>query len=197
MTNIKIITGSTRPGRFNLQPATWIADIAKTMKDTKSELVDLADLNLPMLDEAIPASQNNYQNEHTKNWSKIVADADGFVFVTPEYNHSYSAVLKNALDYLFVEWHYKPVVFLSYGSLAGGTRAVEHLRGVVAELKMYDLRESILLSNYWNDLNDKGEYEFTEILNLRAKEVLSELLFWSKSMKEARGKIVDQSSDFD
>ncbi len=134
MIRIKIITGSVRPGRFNIQPATWILEIAKKRTDIKAELLNLQEANLPFLDESVPPSQRQYSKEHTKKWAKSIDEADGFIFVTPEYNHGVSPVLKNAVDYLFYEWHYKPVSFVSYGSLAGGSRAVEHWRGIAAEI---------------------------------------------------------------
>lgn len=191
MVKIKVITGSNRPGRFNIQPATWIADLAKQRNDVEVELVDLAELNLPFMDEPLPPSMANgqYQNEHTKKWASIVADADGFVFVTPEYNHSYSAILKNAIDYLFFEWHYKPVSFISYGSVAGGARSVEHLRAIAAEVKMYDIREQVLIPNLWGGLNEQGEYQFTDQQVEDANAVLDQLVFWAAKMKDARAEL--------
>lgn len=189
MIKIKILAGSNRPNRFNIQPATWISKIAKAHADIDVELIDLAELALPFLDEPIPPSQNKYSKEYTKTWSEKIKDADGFIFVTPEYNHSYSPVLKNAIDYLFFEWHHKPVSFVSYGSLAGGSRAVEHLRGVAAELKMYDLREQIMFPNYWENLNEKGEYQFTERHKNAAEDLLSSLSFWAAELKNSREKL--------
>jgi NAD(P)H-dependent FMN reductase len=189
MTKIKILTGSTRPGRFNIQPAAWLFDIAKKRAGIEVELVDLEALALPFLDEPITPMNRQYSKEHTFAWSKIVEGTDGFVFVTPEYNHSYAPALKNALDYLFYEWHYKPVSFVSYGSLAGGSRAVEHLRGVAAELKMYDLREQILLPNYWENLNDEGKYSFTEHQVKSAEELIESLAFWAQELKASREKL--------
>jgi NAD(P)H-dependent FMN reductase len=189
MTNIKIVTGSTRPGRFNIQPANWILELAKKRADILVELVDLEKLNLPFLDEPVPPKMNKYTQDHTKIWSKTVAETDGFVFVTPEYNHSYSAALKNALDYVFYEWNYKPVTFMSYGSEAGGSRAVEHLRGVAAELKMFDLSEQVLLPNYWEHTNEKGEYQFIERNVKAGEDMLDALVFWATEMKESRARL--------
>ncbi len=189
MTKIKILAGSSRPGRFNIQPATWIYNIAKEQEGIEVELVDLQELALPFLDEAVPPSMGQYANEHTTAWSQKIGEADGFIFVTPEYNHSYSAVLKNAIDYLFKEWNYKPVSFVSYGSLAGGSRAVEHLRGIAGELKMYDLREQIMLPAYWEHLNEKGEYQFTDRHKESAKDLLSSLSFWAEELKASRAKL--------
>ncbi|MBA3733177.1 NAD(P)H-dependent oxidoreductase [Patescibacteria group bacterium] len=186
MINLKIISGSTRPGRFGIQPTTWIYNIAKEMSDINVELIDLVEVNLPFLNEPIPPSQNKYSLEHTIKWSKVISEADAFIFVTPEYNHSFSPALKNAIDYLYLEWNYKPVSFVSYGSLAGGARAVEHLRGVAGEIKMYDLREQILLPNYWENLNEKGEYQFNERHVESAKGIIKDLIFWGETMKKAR-----------
>lgn len=186
MPTIKIITGSSRPGRFNIQPAEWLLAEAKKIKGLDVELVDVEKLALPFLDEAMPPMMKQYSHEHTKKWSEMVHATDGFVFVTPEYNHSYSAVLKNAIDYLFHEWNYKPVAFVSYGSMAGGARAVEHLRGVAGELKMFDLREQVLIPNYWGNLNDQGQYQFDEHQAKAAQEMLQSLAYWSEVMKTAR-----------
>lgn len=145
MTRIGIILGSTRPGRNGEQVARWVLDQAATRDDASYELVDLADMDLPLLDEPVPAAMGRYQHEHTRRWAQTVASFDGFVIVTPEYNHSIPAVLKNALDYLYAEWNDKAVGFVSYGS-AGGTRAAEHLRAIAGELKMADVRAQVTLS---------------------------------------------------
>ncbi|MEN9649575.1 MAG: hypothetical protein RL094_542 [Candidatus Parcubacteria bacterium] len=189
MTKIIIIAGSTRPGRFNMQPAQWFYSIAKDHPGIEVELVDLADINLPLLDEPVPASQNQYSKDHTKAWSKIVGSADGFVVVTPEYNHSMPAALKNAFDYLYTEWSFKPISFVSYGALAGGARAVEHLRGVAGQLNMFDIRDQILFPNYWEHLNEKGEYQFNERHAESAKAMIKTVAFWAEKMKEARKDI--------
>lgn len=189
MAKIKIIAGSTRPGRFNVQPAKWIYSIAKE-KGLDVELIDLLDVNLPFLDEKETPMMGKYENEHTKNWAKVIGETDGFIFVTPEYNHSYSPALKNAVDYLNAEWKYKPVAFVSYGSQAGGARAVEHLRGVAGELHMYDIRDQILLNNYWENMNDKGEYQFADKHAELANLILDNLIFWADEMKVSREKLL-------
>lgn len=189
MTKIKILTGSNRPGRFNIQPATWIYELAKKRTDIEVELIDLQEVGLPFLDEPKPAMQNEYQNDHTKTWSKQIANADGFIFVTPEYNHSYSAILKNAIDYLYKEWNYKPVSFVSYGAQAGGSRAVEHLRGVAAQVKMYDLFEQVSFPSYYEHVDAQGKYQFTEQQSEFANALIDSLSFWALQMKEARAKM--------
>jgi len=145
VTRIGIMLGSTRPNRNGEQVAKWVYDIASRRSDAEYELVDLRDCPLPHLDEPLPPSLGQYQNEHTKAWAGKIASFDGFVIVTPEYNHSTSGVLKNAIDYLYAEWNNKAVGFVSYGGV-GGARAAEHLRLVAGELQMADVRQQVALS---------------------------------------------------
>lgn len=146
MTRIGIIVGSTRPGRKGEAVAQWVQKLAVQRGDADYPIIDLADYELPMLDEPEPAAKGSgYQQEHTKRWSETIIACDGFVFVTPEYNHSIAGVLKNALDYLYHEWHNKSAGFVGYG-LMGATRAVEQLRLVMAELHVADVRDQIALS---------------------------------------------------
>jgi NAD(P)H-dependent FMN reductase len=142
---IKLIIGSTRPNRFGPKPAQWLYDLARQRDDAEYELIDLHRVGLPFLDEPEPALSGRYANDHTKAWARTIAEADGLVFITSEYNHSYPAALKNAIDFLAAEWYYKPLGLVSYGAAQGGARAAEHLRGVAAQLKMYDLGDSELL----------------------------------------------------
>ena len=143
---IGIILGSTRPGRKGAQVAEWVLEQASKRDDATYELIDIADFNLPHLDEEVPASLGMYANEHTKAWASTIASYDGFVIVTPEYNHSTSGALKNAIDFIYGEWNNKAVGFVSYGSAASGARAVEHLRLIVAELQMADVRQQVGIS---------------------------------------------------
>jgi len=145
MARIGIILGSTRPNRNGEQVAKWVYDIASLRDDAQFELVDLRDYPLPHLDEPLPPAMGQYQNEHTKAWADKIASFDGFVIVTPEYNHGTSGVLKNAIDYLYAEWNNKAVGLVSYGSV-GGARAAEHLRLVAGELQMADVRQQVTLS---------------------------------------------------
>jgi NAD(P)H-dependent FMN reductase len=145
MIRIGIILGSTRPNRNGEQVARWVYDNASLRSDAEFELVDLRDYPLPHLDEPLPPSMGQYKNDHTRQWADKIASFDGFVIVTPEYNHSTSGVLKNAIDYLYAEWNNKAVGFVSYGSV-GGARAVEHLRLVAGELQLADVRQQVALS---------------------------------------------------
>ena len=183
---IKVLAGSVRPGRFNIQPATWITDIAAKHPDLDVELIDLQKLNLPFYNEPKTAMQGNYELEHTKKWAETIGEADGFIFVTGEYNHSYTPVLANAINYLNAEWNYKPVSYVSYGSMAGGARAVEHLRGIAGELRMFDLREQVLIPNYYFRTNEEGTYEFSEQEASMANTMIAELATWTKKLKVAR-----------
>lgn len=190
MVNIGIIAGSTRPGRFGIQPARWLHDLARERGDANFELVDLEEVDLPLLDEATPPAMHQYEHAHTKRWAELVSLLDGFAFVTAEYNHSIPGALKNAIDFLFQEWNYKPASFVSYGSAAGGARAVEHLRGVMGEIKVYDLREQLLLPNYYTRLDDNGHYQFSGEERDQANTVLDELVVWSEHMKRVREQIM-------
>ena len=145
MTKIAVILGSTRPGRNGEAVAKWVVEQSAARTAATYELVDLKDFPLPHLDEAVPPSMGQYANDHTKRWAAKIAEFDGYVFVTPEYNHSTSGVLKNAIDYLFAEWNNKAAGFVSYGSV-GGARAVEHLRLVAAELQMATVRAQVMLT---------------------------------------------------
>ncbi len=184
MTRIGIILGSTRPGRNGEQVAKWVYDIATRRDDAEFELVDLADYPLPHLDEPLPPSLGQYQHDHTKEWAAKVASFDGFVMVTPEYNHGTSGVLKNALDYVYGEWNNKAVGFVSYGG-AGGARAVEHLRLVVGELQMADVRQQVALSMMTEFENfsvfKPGDY------NLAALDtMLDQVVAWSTALAPVR-----------
>lgn len=144
-TRIGIILGSTRPNRRGEAVARWALDQAGHRDDATFSLVDLHEFALPLLDELFPPSFGRYQHDHTRRWAQTIADFDGFVIVTPEYNHSAPAALTNALSYLFAEWNHKAVGFISYGG-HGGVRAVEHLRAVAGELMMADVRAQVALS---------------------------------------------------
>ncbi|HEX4662108.1 MAG TPA: NAD(P)H-dependent oxidoreductase [Candidatus Saccharimonadales bacterium] len=188
MIKLAVITGSTRPNRFGPKPAQWIFDLAKTHPDIEVELIDVKELNLPFLDEPTPPSSGEYTQAHTKEWSEKVKAVDGFIFVTAEYNHTIPAALKNAIDFLWLEWNYKPAAFVSYGAEAGGARAVEHLRNVSGQLKLYDLRSHILIPNYWTQMDEAGTFTATEAQIKAAHELVEETAFWAETMKQAREK---------
>ncbi len=181
---IGVILGSTRPGRNGEQVARWVMDVAAKRDDAAFDLIDLADYPLPHLDEPLPPSMGQYQNVHTQQWAATISQYDGFIFVTPEYNHSTSGVLKNAIDYLFAEWNNKAVGFVSYGSV-GGARAAEHLRLVAGELKMADVRTQVALSLFTDFVNFSqlipGEHH-VQALNTLIDEVIA----WSSALAPLR-----------
>src|ERR1044071_3026853 len=141
---IAIIIGSMRPGRNGEAVAKWVYRIAQNRSDAEFELVDIKDFNLPLLDEPVPPSMGQYSKPHTKTWAAKVGSFDGYVFVTPEYNHGVPGALKNAIDFLFREWNDKAAGFVSYGS-AGGARAVEQLRLVMGEVMLAGVRATVRL----------------------------------------------------
>jgi NAD(P)H-dependent FMN reductase len=184
MTKIGIILGSTRPGRNGEAVAKWVYDIASRRSDAEFELVDLLDYNLPHLDEAVPPSMGQYANEHTRQWAAKVAELDGFVFVTPEYNHSTSGALKNAIDFVYAEWNNKAAGFVSYGS-AGGTRAVEHLRLIMGELQVADVRAQVALSLF-TDFENFSTFKPGPQHEGTLGVVLDQTVAWTKALETLR-----------
>jgi NAD(P)H-dependent FMN reductase len=151
--HIQIIIGSVRQGRKAMPIGTWAHRLVAQRKDVSVEFVDLQDWNLPMFNLPKPPMMGNYEDALQRRWADKVTQGDAYIFVSPEYNHGYTAVLKNALDYLYGEWAYKPISFISYGSV-GGARAVEQLRQVVIELKMIPTREALLIFDAGHKFKD-------------------------------------------
>ena len=189
MTRIGIILGSTRPGRNGEAVAKWVLEIAQRRTDAEFELIDLADYPLPHLDEPGSAAWGTYQNEHTKQWSAAIDGFDGFVFVTPEYNHSTSGVLKNALDYLYTEWNNKAAAFVSYGGV-GGARAVEHLRLIASELQLATVRAQVAISII-TEFENYSTFKPGDHLEPQVGIMLDQLVAWSKALEPLRAGAVD------
>jgi len=184
MPKVAIILGSTRPGRNGEAVARWVFEIANKRTDAEFELVDINDYDLPLLDEAVPPSMGQYSKPHTKRWAAKIASFDGFVFVTPEYNHSTSAALKNAIDFLFAEWNNKAAGFVSYGS-AMGVRAVEHLRLIMAELMIADVRAQVMLS-LATDFENYSVFKPSVGKENTVTMMLDQVIEWSDAMKSVR-----------
>ncbi len=184
MTKIAIIIGSTRPGRNGEAVGKWVYEQSKKQTNAEFELVDIADYNLPLLDEPYPAMMNQYSKDHTKKWAEKINEFDGYIIVTPEYNHSTSGALKNAIDYLNVEWANKAAGFVSYGS-AGGARAVEHLRQIFAELRVATVREQVMFSLF-TDFVDMSEFKPASPHNNEAEALFNEVISWSNALKTIR-----------
>jgi NAD(P)H-dependent FMN reductase len=184
MLKIAIIIGTTRPNRKSGQVARWVYNQASERNDAEFDLVDLRNYDLPLFDEPNPPSLGKYTHEHTKIWAQKIAGYDGYVFVTGEYNHSIPAVLKNAIDYLYYEWHDKPAGFVSYGS-AGGARAVEQLRQVMGEIHVTDVRQQVLFffpTDFENSTILKPKEYHEKMLNT----MLDNLVAWGNVLKTLR-----------
>jgi len=174
---VQIIAGSTREGRQSLPIAQWMEAVARKRGDIEVELVDLRAVNLPLFDEPKHPRFGDYTHEHTKRWSATVKRADGFVFVTPEYNNSFPASLKNAIDYLSAEWKYKPACFVSYGGVAAGTRAVQALRPVFNCFQMVTIYDAVNIPFFTKYIAD-GRFSPEEGLEDSARLMLDKLVFW-------------------
>jgi NAD(P)H-dependent FMN reductase len=184
MTKIGVILGSTRPGRRGEQVARWVMDTATKRDGADFDLIDLIDYPLPHMDEPLPPSMGQYQNEHTREWAAVIGRYDGFIIVTPEYNHSTSGVLKNAIDYLYAEWNNKAVGVVSYGAV-GGARAAEHLRLIAGELQMADVRTNVALSMFTDFVNftdlAPGEHQAQALDTL-----IDQVIAWSQALAPLR-----------
>ncbi len=184
MLKVGIITGSTRPGRQSEAVARWVLELALKRGDADYELVDIESFGLPLLDEPVPPSLGQYSKDHSRRWSARIASLDAFVFVTPEYNHSTSGALKNALDFLFHEWANKAAAFVGYGG-AGGARAVEHLRGIAGELQMADVRGQVALSLF-EDFENFSSFKPRDVHGAAVKTMLDQLVGWATALKGYR-----------
>lgn len=181
---IAVVLGSTRPGRRADAVAAWVLRYAAPREHATFELVDLAAHDLPLLDEPEPAIHGTYRRQHTQAWARRVAGFDGFVFLVPEYNRSIPAALKNALDYLYAEWGDKAAGIVSYGVDAGGARAAEHLRGVLGELSVADVRATVALSlmtDFAGDVVRPPEYQAQKL-----EILLDQVLRWSSALRAVR-----------
>jgi len=191
MLKIGIIVGSTRPGRKAAAVAEWVYEILKTREDAEFEIVDIDEYRLPLLDEPIPPSLNRYSQEHTKTWAAKIDSLDAYIFVTPEYNHGTSAALKNAIDYLFIEWNNKAAGFVSYGG-AGGVRAVENLRLVMGELKVATVRAQVTLSLF-TDFENFTTFKPHDRHDMAVDALADDVIAWGGALKTLREKQVQSA----
>jgi len=181
---VAIILGSTRPGRRGEPVAKWVLEHAQKRTDAKFELLDLQDYPLPHLDEPIPPSAGKYAGEHTKKWAAKIASFDAFVFVTPEYNHGTSGVLKNAIDFVYQEWNNKSAGFVGYGAM-GGIRAVESLRLVMGELQVADVRAQVPISLF-TDFVDFQEFKPAAMKEALLTTMLDQVIAWGRALRALR-----------
>jgi NAD(P)H-dependent FMN reductase len=184
MIKLAIVIGSTRPGRKAEAVAQWVLQIAQKRSDAECELVDIQDFNLPLLDEAMPPATGQYSQPHTKAWAAKIASFDGYVFVTPEYNHGTSGALKNAIDFLYREWNNKAAGFVGYGS-SGGTRAVEQLRLIMGELQVADVRAQVALSIF-TDFENFRVFKPAPMQEKYVNTMLDQVIAWAGALKALR-----------
>jgi NAD(P)H-dependent FMN reductase len=189
MPKLHVILASTRPGRAGEPIADWFFERAVAHGAFDVELVDLAEVALPFMDEPNHPRLRRYTHEHTKAWSALVDRADAFVFVTPEYNYGLTAPLKNAIDFLHFEWQHKPVGFVSYGGVAAGTRAVQMLKQVVTTLKMLPLFEAVNIPFHTQLIDEEGALEANDVMVKASAAMLDELVLTEAMLAPRRAAI--------
>ncbi len=184
---ILVILGTTREGRRGIKVANWAMKILSKINDANFEFIDLKDWSLPFYNfPSSPSTEKGlYHSSLQKKWAKKIESADGFVIITPEYNHGYSAVLKNALDYLWFEWNKKPVGFISYGGLSGGIRAIEQLRLVAIELEMIPIIESVSIPRIRSLIDEEGKLN-VQSFDDRVEKFGESIAAWSKELSKIR-----------
>jgi NAD(P)H-dependent FMN reductase len=176
MPTLQIIITSTRPGRVGLPVALWFAERARAHGGFEIDVADLAEIDLPFVDEPNHPRLQRYTHQHTKDWSARVAAADAFAIVLPEYNYGMPATIKNAIDFLHVEWAYKPVGFVSYGGVSAGTRSTQQLKQVVTTLKMFALMEAVSIPFVNQFIDDEGSIQANEVMEQSSTAMLDELV---------------------
>jgi len=176
MTRIMVIAGSVRPGRVALPIARWVESELTGLEDVEVDLVDLGELALPLMDEPNHPRLREYTQPHTLAWSERVDAADAFILVSPEYNHSYSPALKNALDYLSQEWHRKPAMFVSYGGVSAGTRGVGALKPVLAALGLVPTAAAVEINFPGNLIDEEGRFVPSGTHRSRLEQGVAELV---------------------
>jgi len=186
MPKLYVIAVSTRPSRAGFPLSTWMLERARAHGGFDVELVDLKEQNLPLFDEPHHPRLRKYEHEHTKRWSAKISAADAFVFVTPEYDHGTPPSLINALVYLVQEWAHKPVGFVSYGGPAGGTRAVQMVKPMLAALKMVAVLEGVIAPLFASHIDAQGVFHASELQEGGAKLMLDALLGWAQALAPMR-----------
>lgn len=191
MYNLKIINSTTRKGRKGPIIAEWIAKKARESGNFEVEILDLGDINLPLMVEPNHPRMQKYEFESTKAWSAKIEEADAFIFVTAEYNYSYPAPLKNALDYLAFEWNYKAAGIVSYGGVSAGTRAANQLKSDLPTYKVVPIPEAVHIPFYSQFINENEELTGNEIMDQSANTLLQELSRWSKGLKIVKNSTLE------
>ena len=183
---LQIVIGSTRPGRVGPSVAAWIHDRAVKHGGFDVELIDLAEVNLPIFDEPKHPRFGEYEHQHTRDWSATISRGDAYIFVIPEYNYGFNAAIKNAIDYLNVEWQYKPLGFVTYGGVAAGTRAMQMLKQVVSALKMVPVTDAVNIPFVQQFLDADRVLQPNEVMEGAATAMLDELERWTSATQALR-----------
>jgi len=186
MHNLKILLTSSRPGRKGPALGRWIETLARQNPAFEPELVDLAEVGLPFMDEPNHPMLRQYTKEHTFAWSKKIDSADAFIVVATEYNYGFTAVFKNAIDFLYHEWKHKPVGLVGYGGIAGGTRSIQLMKPVLTALNMMPLTEAVIVPFFRQHLNESDEFIATEDHLKQAGAMLTSLDQWATALKPLR-----------
>jgi len=195
MPKLLIIIASTRPGRAGLPVGQWAAAVAKEHNGFEVEVADLAAIDLPLLDEPNSPKMGQYIKEHTLGWSRTVSSADAFLFITPEYNYGPPASLINALDFLYWEWTYKPVAFVSYGGPGAGLRAVQVLKQIVTTLRMMPISDGVAIPIVLKHIED-GAFVPTPVMEATLPFNLDELLRWTLALEGLRSEVPQRRREF-
>lgn len=183
---LQTIICSTRPGRVGPSIARWFNEHAREQGSFESELVDLADFNLPVFDEPNHPRMQQYEHDHTKAWSASVASADAYVFVIPEYNFCPPPAFVNALNYVYNEWNYKPCGFVSYGGVSGGLRSAQNAKQMVTTLKMMPMVESVMIQMPWEQLDEHRNFTPADPHSSSASAMLDEMHKWAQALRTMR-----------
>jgi NAD(P)H-dependent FMN reductase len=183
---LNIIIGSTRPGRVGPTIAKWVEEAARAHGSFEVKLVDIAEFNLPLLDEAAHPMMQQYQHDHTKRWAESVSSADAYVFVTPEYDYFPPAALINAIQVLAKEWHYKAAGVVSYGGISGGLRASQELRGLLGNVNIHSLPQAVPVPAYPQYISEEGAFQPNESMTSGLNGMLSELAKWAGALTVLR-----------
>ncbi|HTO14581.1 MAG TPA: NAD(P)H-dependent oxidoreductase [Edaphocola sp.] len=186
MINLKILTSTTRDARKGIAVANWITEKAKEIESFKTTLLDLKVINLPFMDEPNHPRLQQYTHEHTKQWSATIEDADAYIIVLGEYNYGYPAPIKNAIDYLYNEWKYKPVAFVSYGGISAGLRSTQMLKQVVTTLNMVPVLEQVNIPYFSKLIDEEGIFHPDEHINRSSEEMFKSLINWNDHLKNMR-----------